>query len=80
MRQKGAKGVRFIDGKDNAYCTCYDCIAELRILREYAKLANKNFNSVVQAFGVSLNRQRRVTFQNVPNPSTRKSLIALRHV
>lgn len=34
-----------IVAQDNAYCSCYDCIAELNILREYALVAKKHFGS-----------------------------------
>lgn len=36
---------------DNPYCPCYDCIAELNVLDEYAQLTKKKLKDIIKLFG-----------------------------
>ena len=53
---------RYVEGKDNAYCPCYDCVSELTILHTYAKTMRQKFDATVQQFGEYMNRERRPVF------------------
>jgi hypothetical protein len=59
---------KYISNNDNIYCSCYDCIAELKILQEYAKQFNKDFDKVVINFGKSMNWQHKPAFQRAKPP------------
>lgn len=41
----------YISRSDNPYCFCYDCVAELSVLDDYAKLKKKPLKEVIKMFG-----------------------------
>lgn len=52
---------KYINSKDNEYCPCYDCIAELNIFDDYAKLKGiplddmmKNYRKVINYYKTSI--------------------------
>ena len=45
----------FIHTKNNAYCPCYDCLAELRILQDYSKITKSSLEQNIYRFGNFMN-------------------------
>jgi hypothetical protein len=54
----------------NIYCSCYDCISELNILDEYAKLFDLNLRNVITIFGTRMNWNKTLAFQKNRDPVT----------
>ena len=53
---------KYIVSKDNIYCSCYDCIAELNILYEYSFRFNHPFDEIIRIFGKEMNANHKVIF------------------
>lgn len=47
----------------NWYCSCYDCLSELKILNQYSLLFKLDFNQVVTIFGYRMNKNNELGFQ-----------------
>ena len=68
---------QYIYQDNNAYCPCYDCIAELKILQEYASVMRADFGGVIHQFGAFMNplkkplhfqRNAKLKMNPVPEP------------
>jgi hypothetical protein len=53
----------YITIKNNIYCSCYDCIAELHVLYKYSIMFDKPLHSVVRIFGLGMNKNKTLSFQ-----------------
>ena len=62
----------YITSKNNIYCSCYDCQAELHVLYKYSVMFEKPLNETVHIFGIGLNHSHKVEF---PRASVNKRKI-----
>jgi hypothetical protein len=64
LREAKAKWLEeYIHSVDNPYCPCYDCIAELKILKKYSRVMKADMKVVVQIFGKFMNSEGTVCFR-----------------
>ena len=61
----------YIDIKNNIYCSCYDCLAELHVLYKYSIMFNESFDKVIRIFGTGLNKNHKVSFQKYTKTSSK---------
>lgn len=50
--------------RQNIYCSCYDCIAELNVLYHYSIIMKKSFDNTITIFGTGLNKDHNLAFQH----------------
>lgn len=70
----------FVFADKNNYCPCYDCMAELRTLQEYATTTNQDMNTIITMFASYMNRGRVPAFQRSCKGATCDPAPELQHV
>ena len=65
---------KYIMGKNNPYCTCYDCMAELLTLQRFSKLFNVSLDRVINDFAAYMNKEKRPAFQKKYVKQSTKSI------
>lgn len=65
---------KIINRRNNTYCPCYDCIAELNVLEEYCDIMRIDFEKFVNTFASMTNFSKRPTFQENHTANTKYNL------
>ena len=68
---------KIIKSKNNPYCQCYDCLAELKVLHNYSTIMKKDFNKTIQEFAKYMNKENVPTFQTNSSAPTRPPMSKL---
>ena len=68
---------KIIQSKNNPYCPCYDCLAELKVLHNYSIIMKKDFKNSVIEFAKYMNKEKVPAFQRNPSSPPKPSMSKL---